>query len=413
LGERVGILSRLFRRSRSEPVSQADLARYMMGEPSWSAIDVDRHSSIAITTVWACVRLITETLASLPLILYRRLPNGGKERAVEHPLYDLLRTAPNTEQTSFLWREQGQGHLLLRGNLYSQIVRGGDGYPQQLWPLDPERMDVERKDGIRRYAYQTKDKKIELPAEDVLHIPGLGWDGIKGYDVITVKAQELGSNVAAARFGAEFFGNAAAPSGYIKMPGVFKDLAAQKRMQQSWEDAHGWGKKHRTAILEQGSEWQAMSIAPEQAQFLETRKFNRTDVAAMFRTPPHMVGDLERATFSNIEEQAIEFVVYTMRPWFVRWEQSLNMRLLPLEDQGIYFWEFLVDGLLRGNAVARWTAYRTAREIGALSADEVRELENMNPIPDGNGQGYFVPANWIPIEKAGELLGQQPAGSTT
>ena len=248
-----GLLGWLFR-SRSEPVSQEDLAKYLHGEPSWANIDVDRNSAIGVTAVWACVRLISETLASLPLKLYRKVGNG-KESATEHPLYRLLHDDPNKEQTSFLWREQTQAHVLLQGNTYSQIVRANGLYADSLQPLDPERMKVSRIDGKLAYEYRTKDRTVVLPRSDVLHIPGLGWDGMCGYPVIVVHAQAIGSSIAGDRYAAEFFGNSAAPDGFITMKGNLKDKKAQERMQTSWEAAHtAWGKKHRTAILEDGNE---------------------------------------------------------------------------------------------------------------------------------------------------------------
>jgi HK97 family phage portal protein len=370
-------------------VSQDDLSKWFGGVPSWANIDVDRHSAIGVSAVWACVRLISETIAAMPLKLYRRV-GDGKEPATEHPLYRVLHDAPNPMQTSFLWREQSQGHLLLQGNQYSQIVRDGIR-PVQLWPLDPEKMAVSKGPTSMLYEYQTKAGAVKLGRGEVLHIPGLGWDGICGYPVIQVHAQSLGSSIAGERYAAEFFGNSASPDGFITMQGALKDKNAQERMQRSWEDAHGaWGKKHRTAILEQGAEWKPISIPPEQAQFIETRKYNRSEVASIFRVPPHLIGDVERSTSwgTGIEQQSIGFVVFTMLPWLTRWEQSLNQQLLLEDEREDYFFEFLVTGLLRGDAAARSAFYHQMLLDGVLNADEVRAMENMNPQPEGQGKAW-------------------------
>jgi hypothetical protein len=227
---------------------------------------------------------------------------------------------------------------------------------------------------------------------------------VQGYSVLQVLTQSLGVSLAAERYGADFFKNSGRPSGVIKMPGKLKDEAAYKRMKASWQEAHGsWGKRSGTAILEDGAEWQQLFIAPEEAQFIQTRKLQTTEIARIFRVPPHLIADLDRATFSNIEQQSLEFVIHTMRPWLVRWEQALSLQLLPERDQEEYFFEFLVDALLRGDIMARSQAYRTFMEMGALNANEIREMENRNPREGGDV--YYVPLNWMPAENAG----QQPA----
>ncbi len=396
-------LPRLFqRRSRSEPVSQEDLAKWFGGTESWSGIDVDRTTSLGLSAVWACVRIIAEGVASLPLILYRRT-EGGKERAVDHPLYNVFHLQPNTYESSFQWREQEQAHLLLQGNCYSQIIKGADGYVRELWPLDPDKTTPKRDGDLLVYEYRRGGgaSPIVLQREDVLHVAGLGYDGIKGYAVLEVCANTIGAVIAGERYGAEFYKNEASPGGYIKLAGVLKDEAARKRLRDSWEDMHGkWGNKRRVGVLEQGAEFQTIAIPPEQAQFIETRKFGTSEIARIFGVPPHMIGDVERSTSwgTGIEQQGIGFVVHTLRPWLVRWEQALSLQILPEADREEYFFEFLVDALMRGDMQARWTAYRTAREIGVLSANDVRALENMNAID--NGDDYFVPMNWMTVENA-------------
>jgi HK97 family phage portal protein len=404
-------LPKFLRRSRSEPVSQEDLAKWFGGGESWSGMEVDRISSLGISAVWACVRLISEAIASMPLILYRRI-EGGKERATDHPLYNLMHMQPNPEESAFQWTEQTQAHLLLQGNMYSQKVRDSGGRVRELWPLDPDKMTVKRAGGRIAYEYRKGggEQPVELARDQVLHVAGLGYDGMKGYSVIEMHANSIGSRIAESRFGAEFFKNNAQPGGYIKLVGSLKDEAARKRLRDSWEDMHGkWGNKSKVGILEQGAEFSSVSIPPEQAQFLETRKYGIGDIARIFGVPPHMIGDVERSTSwgTGIEQQGIGFVVYTLRPWLARREQAFSLQLLPENEREEYFFEYLVDALLRGDMQARWTAYRTAREIGVLSANDIRGLENMNPID--NGDDYFVPMNWMTVENAQKAA---PPGAT-
>lgn len=397
-------LPRIFRRSRSEPVSQADLAKWFGGGPSWSGIDVDRTSAMGVSAVWSCVRLISETMAALPLVLLRRRNDGGTERATEHPLYRLLHDQPNPERNSFLWREQQQQHVLIMGNCYSQVVRERGVYPAGLWPLDPERMKVGRDGTALLYTYRTQDgAEHVLTPSDVLHIPGLGWDGLIGYPVLTMHAQGIGSAIAAERYGSEFFKNGAEPHGYIKMVGSLKDDAARKRLRESWQDVYGeWGNKHKTGILEQGAEYVQTTIPPEQAQFIETRRYSRSEIASIFRVPPHLIGDVDRSTSwgTGIEQQTIGFVVYTLMPWLVRWEQCLDQQLLMEDERGTYFFKFELKGLLRGDLAARTNFYNAMLDRGVFHADDVLALEDMNPQEGGVGKTYFIASNMQTKERA-------------
>lgn len=405
MSKRKSLFDRVFR-SRNEPISQEDLAKFLGGEASWSGLEVDRASALGISAVWASVRVLSESLASLPIFVYRRTEDG-KERAEDHWLYRLLHQRPNSEQSPFNWKEQLEGHLVLHGNAYCQKERTKGNTIKNLWPLDPEKMKVSRKGKDKQFIYTQGGIEKTFSQDEVFHIPGLGYDGLKGYSVLTVCKQVFGSASAANRYGAELFKNESTPSGFISLAGKLKDEKALKRMQASWEESHkSWGKKKRMAILEEGATFQALSIPPDDAQFLETRKFTVNEIARIFRIPPHMIADLEHATFSNIEHQAIEFVVHSIRPWLVRWEQAISGQLLSPVDQKAYFVEFLVDALLRGDATTRWTAYRTAREIGVLSANEIRAMENMNPIKDGDM--YFVPMNWVPADLAEEAALTSP-----
>ena len=306
-------------------------------------------------------------------------------------------------------------HLFF-GHAYAQIVRNGRGQPIALYPLLPNRMEVSRtKTGDMVYTYHLdpderdlypNGKNITLRKDEVLHIPGLGFDGLIGYSPIAMAKNAIGMSLATEEYGASFFANGANPGGVLEHPGVIKDI---QRVKDSWNSAYqGTGNAHKSAVLEEGMKFQAIGIPPEQAQFLETRKFQINEIARIFRVPPHMVGDLEKSSFSNIEQQSLEFVKYTLDPWVVRWEQSLQQSLvLPSEKQSIFI-KFNVDGLLRGDYQSRMNGYAVARQNGWLSANDIRELEDMNRIPaEEGGDLYLVNGNMLPLSQAGNFYGKE------
>jgi HK97 family phage portal protein len=374
---------------------------------------VSEENALQYLAVYACVRVLAESVAGLPLILYRRLENGGKERAYEHPLYDLLHANPNPDMTAYAFWETLIGHTALTGNGYAQVIYNRGGHVYALWPLNPLRMTVERKDGQLKYTYRLArpDANGQMErffmADEILHIHGLGFDGVTGYSPVALARQAIGLGMAAEEFGSRFFGNDARPGVVLQHPGKLSD-DAYKRLEKSWDQAHrGVNKSHKAAILEEGLTVKEVGIPPEDAQFLQTRSFQVNEIARLYRIPPHMIGDLEHATFSNIEHQAIEFVVHTLRPWLVRAEQAVSMRLLTPGERENYFAEFLVDGLLRGDTISRYQAYQVGRQGGWLSANDVRRLENMNPI-DG-GDEYLVPLNMVPAGEAQAADNPTPA----
>ena len=386
-------------------VAEAELAKMLMGGATTSGLHVDRVTAMGVSAVHASVRLLSETLASLPTILYKRLEKG-KERAADHPVYDLLHLRPNPEQTPFYFKETLMHHAVLLGNGYARIVRDKRGFPRELWIQNPQEWDVKRINN--RKVYVREQPKEIVPMGDMLHISGLGYDGMKGYDTLTRIRDVIGQAMAVERYGAEFFKNYGGPGGYLRLKGRLKDKDAVDRLKHSWNKAHAdWGNKESIGVLEDEAEYIPIAVAPNQSQFIETRQFIITEIARIFRVPPHLIADMSHATFSNIEHQGIEFVVHTMRPWLVRWEQSLSMSLLSDLDQKDYFFEFLVDALLRGDIAARSQAYRTFIEMGVYSPNEVREFENKNPV-DG-GDAHYVPMNWIPTEMAGQTSFGQPA----
>ena len=348
-------------------------------------------------------------MAGLPLHFYRYTDNGGKEKAADHPLYFLLHDEPNPEMTSFVFRETLMTHLLLWGNAYSQIIRNGKGEVIALYPLMPDRMNVERDSkGQLYYEYTVgmddaptvKGSTVVLPPTEVLHIPGLGFDGLVGYSPIAMAKNAIGMAIACEEYGAKFFANGAQPSGVLEHPGTLKDPS---RVRESWQSTFGGSHNaNKVAVLEEGMKYTPISISPEQAQFLETRKFQINEIARIFRVPPHMVGDLEKSSFSNIEQQSLEFVKYTLDPWVSRWEQSMARSLLTAEEKKKYFVKFNVDGLLRGDYQSRMNGYAVGRQNGWMSANDIRELENLDRIPEElGGDLYLINGNMMPLSMSG------------
>jgi HK97 family phage portal protein len=312
--------------------------------------------------------------------------------------------------TSFAFRETLMSHLLLWGNAYAQIIRNARGEVISLYPLMPNKMTVDRDSSGRLfYMYQRgnedvpslgREHQVYLSPSDVLHIPGLGFDGLVGYSPIAMAKNAVGLAIATEEYGAKFFANGASPGGVLEHPGTIKDPA---RIKESWNAAYqGSGNAHRVAVLEEGMKYQPIGISPEQAQFLETRKFQINEIARIFRVPPHMLADLEKSSFSNIEQQSLEFVKYTLDPWVVRWEQSMCRALLMESEKPNVFIKFNVDGLLRGDYVSRMSGYATARQNGWMSANDIRELENLDRIPEElGGDLYLINGAMTKLQDAG------------
>ena len=405
----MGILSGLFH-SRDKPTNATSGSsyRFFLGG-STSGKTVTERSAMQMTAVYSCVRILAEAIAGLPLHLYTYKEDGGKEKAIGHPLYLLLHDEPNPEMSSFVFRETRMTHLLLWGNAYAQIIRNGKGEVVALYPLMPNRMTVDRdSSGQLFYSYQMNNSDaptmkagtVILKPSDVLHIPGLGFDGLVGYSPIAMAKNAIGLAIATEEYGAKFFANGATPGGLLEYPGTVKD---PDRVRESWNKGFsGSQNAGKVAILEEGMKYTPISIAPEQAQFLETRKFQINEIARIFRVPPHMVGDLEKSSFSNIEQQSLEFVKYTLDPWVVRWEQSLSRALFTPEEKKKYFFKFNVEGLLRGDYQSRMNGYATARQNGWMSANDIRELENLDRIPaEEGGDLYLINGNMLPLVHAG------------
>ena len=422
----MGFLSGIFR-SRDKPADRTAGSGYsfFLGA-SASGKYVTERSAMQMTAVYCCVRILSEAVASLPLQFYRYTDDGGKEKAVEHPLYFLLHDEPNPEMTSFIFRETLMTHLLLWGNAYSQIIRNGKGEVVALYPLMPDRMKVDRDEHGRLYyeytVYDSDDvdgrkdtnkagRTVRLQPHDVLHIPGLGFDGLVGYSPIAMAKNAIGLAIATEEYGSKFFANGAAPSGVLEHPGTIKDPS---RVRESWQNTFGGsGNANKVAVLEEGMKYTPISISPEQAQFLETRKFQIDEIARIFRVPPHMIGDLEKSSFNNIEQQSLEFVKYTLDPWVSRWEQAMVRALLTPDEKKKYFFKFNVDGLLRGDYQSRMNGYATARQNGWMSANDIRELENLDRIPaEQGGDLYLINGNMTKLEDAGIFAANGGSGES-
>ena len=357
-------------------------------------------SSMQIAAVFACVRVLSESIAQLPL---RLMEEDGRTRqpAKAHPLYRMLNFLPNPEMTSVEFRMTMMGHLALWGNAYAQISFDRAGRRRALWPLRPDRMTVLRdEDGERVYRYESAEGPEFFGWREIMHVRGGSLDGAVGYSPVSLVRRTFELKQRMDEYGAAFWENDARPGMVLKHPKALSEKA-RSNILTSWEDRHrGPAKTNRPALLEEGLDVVSVGIPQTDAQFLESQKFTRSEIAAIFRVPPHMIGDLERATFSNIEEQAQEFVDYTLAPWIVNWQQAIKRDLLDEWEQDRYYAHFAVQALLRGKHTDRAQFYHIMQQVGAMSPNDIREYEDLNPI-DG-GDVYLVPLNMQNVEMAGE-----------
>lgn len=372
-----------------------------------SGVHVDQETARTYAPFFAGVRVIAEDLGSLPLFLYERLARG-KRRATEHPLYPLLHDAPNDMMGAMPFKEALQGHALTWGGGAAYVVtHERTGVIEELWPLRPDRlyprvryMGNGRAQRWFQYADDVNGIYANLAPGEVFYVHGLGGDGLRGYSVVELAANSIGLGLATEHYGGKYFSNGSAPAGALTHPGNLSP-EARKRMADDWENIHrGIDRAHRVAILEEGVSWQAVGLPNDAAQFLETRKLQVTEMSRWLRLPPHKIGDLERATFSNIEQQQLDYVSSALNSWLIRWEQAVLTQLLLPSERSRFFAEHLVDALLRGDTVNRYQAYAVGRQWGWLSANDVREKENLNPV-DG-GDAYLVPLNMVPAGSSGQ-----------
>lgn len=370
---------------------------------------VNERSAMQISAVNAAVRILAESIASLPLHVYEKGKDGNRVKAEDLELFYLLHDKPNPEMTSFIFRETLMTHILLWGNGFAQILRNGRGGVIGLYPLLPNKMSVERDEkGQLFYRYLRYENEppamdgntVILMPEDVLHIPGLGFDGLVGYSPISMTKNAIGLALAAEEYGSKFFANGAAPAGVLEHPGVIKDVS---KLRESWNNTFGGsGNAGKVTILEEGLHFNPIAMSPQDSQLLETRQYQLNEIARIFRIPPHMLGDLSKATFSNIEEQSLEYVKYTLTPWICRWEASLTDALLTREEQRKYEIRFNVDGLLRGDYKSRMEGYAVGINNGFMCPNDVRRLEGFDLIPDEKGgNNFLIQGAMVKLEDAG------------
>lgn len=366
-----------------------------------SGIRVTPETALTYSAVYAAVRCIAEAVSCLPLNLFERLPTGGKAPFRASPLHALLHDEPNPEMTSLQWREAAMAHLLLWGNSYSEIVRDLDGNVVEIWPIDPTIVTPTRTESGELY-YDLNRGKSFITAANMLHIPGLSFDGISGMSPIALARQSIGLSMAVEQFGAGYFGRGARPGGVLTFPGQLS-AEARSNLRRSFEELHAGGaNSHRVALLEAGLKWEAIGVPPDDSQFLQSREFQVIEIARWFNLPPNKLKDLSKTSYNSLEQMNISFAVDTLRPWLVRWEQQLNRKVIRPKDRGRLFFEFNVDGILRGDLQSRYQSYSIARNWGWLSVNEIREKENLNPI-DG-GDVYMQPLNM-------QALGTDPASA--
>jgi len=393
---------------RSDSHMTEEFSRWLSSQGmTESGVQITEHSAINIPTVYACVRVLAESMACMPLVLYVR-GEKGRTPAENHPLYHVLHDEPNPEMTSFAYRETMMAHLSLWGNSYSEIQYNYAGQPCALWPLRPDWMTVRRelRTGHLVYTFTSPYTGTrDLDPAQVLHIPGLSFDGLIGKSPITIQRESLGLSQAAQDYAARFFGNDSAPGGYLQTAAPMTDEKKKIDMAKAWVDAHSGHNQHKIAILDGGLDYKSIALNAEDAQLLATREYERSEIAGWYRVPAHLIGDLTHATFSNVENLGLQFGTYSLMPWCVRLEQGFNRSLFPTYK---YFCKFKMDAFMRGDTPSRYSAYAVARQWGWFSADDVRELEDMNPIPDGKGALYLTPMNMIP---AGQIAVPAPARS--
>jgi HK97 family phage portal protein len=410
----MGLLSRLAFKNYTMEDFDRDVKAWLGGRPTLSGTLVNEQSAMRYVSVYSCVRVLAETLGCLPLFVYKARPDGGSDRARDHPVYGLLHDLPNDEMTSLTWRETQMGHLVLSGNCYSIITHNRRGQPVDLYPVGWHYVEPVRNRETMKIEYHVNDRgKIEVfPAEKVFHIPGLGYDGIRGYSPIRMAQEAIGLGLAATEFAARFYAQGMNIGGILEHPGVLSDKAYERLRQDIEARGAGLANAWRPLILEEGMKFNRIPMPLRDAQFIEQQKFTRDEICGLFRVPPHMIANLERATFSNVEHMSLEFVMYTMLPWVKRWEQAINWKLFTRQEreQG-YYAKFNLSGLLRGDAKSRAQALHIMRQNGIINADEWRELEEMNPIEDGSGKVYLVNGNMVPVGSAGrnKSESQEPA----
>lgn len=417
----MGLMRRIFSSTSGLPAEFRGSVAWLLdgatdGNRSAAGINVTEETALTASAVFACVRAIAEDVAKLPFLVYRRTDNGGKERALGEDLYDLLRYEPNPEMSAFDFRSAVSVGALLWGNGLAEIERNGDGTPRNLWPIHPKAVTIKRDESDQLF-YEVRNDGGEpsvIRPRDMLHIKGIGDTGIAGYMLIKLGKQSLGLSLAVERFGAAYFGNGARPGMILQHPGTLSENA-RNHLEASFQQKHGGpDNAHSVHVAEEGMTVVPMPVKAEEAQFLETRQFQIDEVARWFRVPPHKIQSLLRATFSNIEHQAIEYVGDTIMPWLCRWEYEVGRKLIPRSERGTLFAEHLVDALMRADTKSRAEANAVRFQNGSLTINEWRSMENMNPLADESvGDQVWVMTNMAPAEQQKQITEKAARGEDT
>ncbi len=383
------------------------------GGPSWSGETVTEQTALNLSVVWACRRIISESVAFMPLQLMREV-SGEKSPATKHPLYAAVHDQPNSEMSDMEWRETQTDQVVSGGNAFAYITRrSGTGTAVGFQPICPGSVRWDR-DSSKHLVYFVKEGNEQEKSytvtdnkpQDLLHVRGLGNNGIWGYSVISMARQSMGAAQATEKYAGRFYAAGGRVPYVLEMAQKFKSEEVYKQFRDEWNrfygDSSNW---HQAVIMEPGMTYKQVGLSPEDAQFLETRSHNVLELCRWFLISPHMVGDLSRATFSNIEHLALQFVKFTLTAWIRRWEKALWRCALTNDEKSAgYYFKHNVDGLLRGDFAARMTGYSTALQNGFLNIDEVRDLEDRNPLVGGSGQAYHIQLNQATVPGTGEPM---------
>ena len=369
------------------------------GQSTSSGVDINESNSLTLAAVWGCVRTLSESVASLPINVYKRdMKNGGRDISYAHPIYNLLHNSPTMNMTSYCWFNTMMLNLSLYGNAYACIKRDNKMQPIDLHILNPSDIKITLIKGEKFYVHDTNGEKTTYSDAEMIHIMGLSTNGYVGKSPISAARENIGLGIASQKYGGAFFGNGASLSGVLEHPATLSK-EAMERLAYTWNQKYannGGSNAHKTAILEEGMNFKNISIPPNDAQFIETRKFSVVEICRIYRVPPHLIQSLDAATYSNIEQQSLEFVKYTLYPYLRNWEQELNNKLFKENEKGKMYCEFKVDGLLRGDSKSRSEFYRTLWNMGVISQNEIRSFENLNAIEGGDK--YYVPLNMTPTD---------------
>lgn len=413
----MGILSKLVVKSQAYSLDDFDrqVIERIRGGHSPTGIHVSEDSAMRFITVFSCIRVLAEGVGALPLVVYKKRQGGGKDKAEDHPVYGLLHDLPNDEMISQSWREAMIGHLASSGNCYSVLTRNRRGQVIDIYPVPWYDCTPIRNPATQVIEYQVNDRgKYEtFPADRIFHVPGFGFDGIRGYSPIRMAAEAVGLGMASSQFVSRFYKQGMNVGGVLEHPAALSDTAYARLEEWINEKGVGFGNSWKPLILEEGMKYARIPMPFVDAQFVETKKLNRDELCGLFRVPPHMVANLERSTNNNIEHQGIEFVMHTLMPYLTRLEQTGNWKLFtPAERDAGYYVKFNVDGLLRGDYKSRQEGLAIQRQNGVINGDEWRELEDRNPQEGDTGKAYLVNGNMIPIEKAGSMKPAAGGGET-